>query len=147
MRSTLAGLQVRGHPANVLDRDAVVHVLVAAQPIDDRHVRADRVAYCAHDFQRKPHAAREIAPVFVVALVAMGREELAQQIPVRTVNADEVAARLTGADRGIGEALDDLGDLVATQGARDDPPAPAYGTTEGARDCRPLTAGFTTRPP
>ncbi len=112
------GLQVRGHPANVLDRDAVVHVLVAAQPIDDRHVRADRVAYGAHDFQRKPHAPREIAPVFVVALVAMGREELAQQIPVRTVNADEVAARLTGADRGIGEALDDLGDLVATQGAR-----------------------------
>src|SRR6185369_7520268 len=29
----------------------------------------------------------------------------------------------------------------------DQPPAPAYGTTEGAHDSSPLTSGLTTRPP
>ena len=110
--------QVRRDRADIGEREAVLLVLVAADPEQHRHFGPDGPAHGRDHRERKTHAAGQIAAVFVFTLVAVGRQELAEQVAVRAVNADEIAARLRGPPRRRGEGVDQFGDAVAVQRPR-----------------------------
>jgi hypothetical protein len=63
------------------------------------------------DGQTARTASREVAAVLVGPLVRQRREELVQQVAVRGVDLGDLEADPVGADRRVGEGLDDVGDV------------------------------------
>ena len=113
--------------AHVCQRQAVVLVLVAADSVEDRQCAAHHFADGRDHLEWEAHPSGQVAAVLVVALVAPRRQELAQQVAVCAVNADEVATGLRRAAGRIGKALDDLSDLRAIECARGEPAGPRVG--------------------
>ncbi len=69
------------------------------------------------DLEHQPGAVRERAAVAVLAQVAVGGEELVQQVAVRAVDLDEVEAGVAGVDRRAAEVLEQARDLVQLERA------------------------------
>ncbi len=71
-------------------REAVLHVELGP----DRDAAAGRLPHGCHDAARIARAILEAAAVLVAAAVVVGREELAQQVPVADVHLEPVEARV-----------------------------------------------------
>ena len=94
------------------------YVVASAEAERDREIGADGVANGAYDLEREASPVLEGSPVLVTSLVAGGREELVDQIPVGAVNLDQVEARLFRAPRRGSERIHHEADVVAAHFAR-----------------------------
>ncbi len=81
-------------------------------------IRPHQTTHGAIHRQHEPAAVGRRAAPLVVTPVVMRRQELADQIPVGTVNLHAGKARQFGDARGVGIALDQVFDLVAGERAR-----------------------------
>ena len=115
MRSTPAAFELRRDGANVRQDGSVRLMFVAGDAVEHGDAGPDGLANGGDDRERKSNAALQVAAEFVVAMIAEGREELAEQIAMRAVDADEIATGLDGAPGGCGEMLDQFIDLQAVE--------------------------------
>src|SRR5439155_15447040 len=107
------------------DRGAVVRgetgpvplLLVANEAKSDSERGSDGCAHCAQDLDGEPHPAFEIAAPTVGAVVRLRRQELVDQIAVRTMYLDAIEATGGRVGGGVGERADQLGDHLV--GERD----------------------------
>ena len=103
----------------ILGREAHgAELLVADQTQADGHALADGLAHGSQHFDGEAHAVLEAASVVVAAPVVSGREELVDQIPVRTVDLDAVETAAGGIVSGTREVLYELADLRGLQPLR-----------------------------
>ncbi|MBF8288716.1 MAG: hypothetical protein HW381_1824 [Candidatus Rokubacteria bacterium] len=124
-------LEARHDLAHVVDREAARHVLVRAEAIEHRHLRADGLPDGGDDLEGEAQAPLEVAAVLVGAAVRVGGEELADQVAVGAVHLHHVEARGRRAARRFREPSDDRLDLLHGK-----LPGGVPGGEHGARDRR-----------
>ena len=98
IRSTPRAREFARQDEAVLDRPAIGAVVEVLAPVDAGEaeeqrlaVRPDSRARCG-DLEREPHAALQVAAIFVVALVGDGREEGVDQVAMRGVDIEHIEA-------------------------------------------------------
>ena len=81
----------------------------------DRDIIRDRLAHRVENFQREAHAIFQRTAIFIFAVVAERRQELMQQIAVRSMQLNKLDAEFFRAFRAFDKLLFNTREVVATQ--------------------------------
>ncbi len=96
---------------DLLGSEPAVRHLRRGQPDSDRKIVAALLLDPLEDLQRKLQASHQGAAVFVGAAIRARRDEIADQVAVRSVELDPVETGLLSPPRGFAESLDDRLDV------------------------------------
>ena len=136
-RADAGGLEQAADRGGVLDLEAALGALGAADPVHDRVVGAAAGADRLDDLEREARAVLERPAVLVGAAVRERRDELAREVAVGAVDLDEVEARLLrdpGRERVV---VDERVDLLAASARA----APASARRAGSATARSARRG------
>ena len=90
-----------GKRPGIFQRDASGDTFYGAHPVGDRKIIAYPASYFTVDFQSKAHAVFQRASPGIPAAIGIGREELADEIAVGSVQFYGVQSCLSGPDGGV----------------------------------------------
>ena len=111
-------LQFGGNLQHIVEPQAVVEKLIAAQADAHDTIRPQALAHRGDHLARKAQAVVQTAAVGVLATIAGRRHKLGQQKRHFALNLDAVEARFTHACRGLPEGVDRRVSLAETQFAQ-----------------------------
>ncbi|KAI6773867.1 hypothetical protein HG531_000716 [Fusarium graminearum] len=111
-------LKLNGESLGILDVDATGGILDSVSLDTDDELGADTTLDLSNDLEDKAHAVLAATTVLISAVVCARRQELGKKITVSAVKLNAVETGLLEELGGMGEAVDNSGDILLGSGSR-----------------------------
>jgi hypothetical protein len=105
----------------ILERQPARHVVHCIHSHDDREGWAKLLPHCGDDFSTESEPVFKCSAIRVLATVAIGRQELVDQVAVAERDFQRIEASSTDTARGTAKGSDNLDDSLFGERARQNP--------------------------